>query len=134
MFGLMAMAALVIDIGYARLTQKQMQSATDAAALEGLRFRDVETEIQRRQRASITVSNVFDDDLTSTSDARNFGAGPVVEFDSGQGDPSLKASQFMRIPDPPAYKPSLTSNFVQGRRTTVAVIWLQATTTLMILI
>lgn len=40
MFALMGLAALVIDIGFARLAQRQMQTAVDAAALEGLRFRD----------------------------------------------------------------------------------------------
>lgn len=40
LFGIMALAALVIDIGFARLTQRQMQTAVDTAALEGLRFRD----------------------------------------------------------------------------------------------
>lgn len=41
MFALMGLAALVIDIGFARLTQRQMQTAVDSAALEGLRWRDV---------------------------------------------------------------------------------------------
>ena len=36
MFALMGLAALVIDIGFARLTQRQMQTAVDSAALEGL--------------------------------------------------------------------------------------------------
>jgi hypothetical protein len=36
----MAMAALVLDVGYARLTQHQMQTAAETAALEGLRYRD----------------------------------------------------------------------------------------------
>ena len=39
-FGLMGLAALVIDLGFARLAQRQMQTAVDSAALEGLRFRD----------------------------------------------------------------------------------------------
>jgi hypothetical protein len=39
-FVLLASAALVIDLGTARLTQRQMQSAVDSAALEGLKFRD----------------------------------------------------------------------------------------------
>ena len=39
-FAFFALAALVIDMGMVRLTQRQMQSATDSAALEGLRFRD----------------------------------------------------------------------------------------------
>ena len=41
-FGLMGLAALVIDLGFARLAQQQMQSAADTAALEGLRWRDVQ--------------------------------------------------------------------------------------------
>ena len=40
LFGIFAMAALVIDIGFARHAQRQMQTAVDSAALEGLRFRD----------------------------------------------------------------------------------------------
>jgi hypothetical protein len=41
MFALMGLAALVVDIGFARLTQRQMQTAVDSAALEGLRWKDV---------------------------------------------------------------------------------------------
>lgn len=39
-FACLATAAIVIDVGYARLTQHQMQTAADSAALEGLRYRD----------------------------------------------------------------------------------------------
>jgi hypothetical protein len=39
-FAAMAIGGLVIDLGMARLTQMQMQTAADSAALEGLRFRD----------------------------------------------------------------------------------------------
>jgi hypothetical protein len=39
-FCLMALGALVIDLGIARMTQRQMQTAVDSAALEGLRFQD----------------------------------------------------------------------------------------------
>jgi hypothetical protein len=41
-FGLMGLAALVIDMGFARLAQRQMQTAVDSAALEGLRWRNVQ--------------------------------------------------------------------------------------------
>ncbi len=41
-FGIMGLAALVIDMGFARLAQHQMQTAVDSAALEGLRWRDVQ--------------------------------------------------------------------------------------------
>ena len=36
----LSIAGLVIGLGFTRLSQQQMQSATDAAALEGLRWRD----------------------------------------------------------------------------------------------
>ena len=47
-FGLMGLAALVIDMGFARLAQRQMQTAADSAALEGLRWRDFSTDQYRR--------------------------------------------------------------------------------------
>ena len=110
MFGIMAMAALVIDIGFARLTQRQMQTAADAAALEGLRFRDelppgspppTSLEEGRRQQASNIVAWTFDEDwnsVASDSDTVPFGAGPVIEFVEGGdpqllGDPQLNANQ-----------------------------------------
>lgn len=39
LFALLALAALVIDLGIVRSAQRQMQTATDSAALEGMRFR-----------------------------------------------------------------------------------------------
>ncbi len=39
-FGVLAIGALLVDMGYARLTQRQMETGTASAALEGLRFRD----------------------------------------------------------------------------------------------
>jgi hypothetical protein len=42
MFVLFGLAALLIDFGMVRLTQRQMLAATDAAAMEGLRWRDVQ--------------------------------------------------------------------------------------------
>jgi Flp pilus assembly protein TadG len=39
---LLGLAALVIDLGFARLTQRQMQTAVDSAALEGLRWQGVQ--------------------------------------------------------------------------------------------
>lgn len=43
LFAIFAMATIVIDFGFIRLTQRQMLAATDAAAMEGLRWRDVQT-------------------------------------------------------------------------------------------
>ncbi len=42
MIGVLALAGLVIDVGFARVAQRQMQTAADAAAVEGLRWRDVQ--------------------------------------------------------------------------------------------
>ena len=39
-FAAMAMAALVVDLGFGRMTQLQMQTSADSSALEGLRLRD----------------------------------------------------------------------------------------------
>ena len=36
-FGLMGVAALVIDLGFASLSRRQMQMAVNTSALEGLR-------------------------------------------------------------------------------------------------
>ena len=131
LFGLMAMAALVIDIGFARLAQRQMQTAVDSAAIEGLRYRDDPSEpdatireTARRERASQMVAMIFDDDLLSTpEDAFQFGAGPIVEFTDGAGDSELNASKFINspgnpnpnpkigsLPSVPVYKPTLQTN------------------------
>lgn len=44
-FGIMGFAALVIDLGVARLTQRQMQVAADGMALEVLRERDLARDV-----------------------------------------------------------------------------------------
>jgi hypothetical protein len=147
MFALMGLAALVIDLGFARLTQRQMQTAVDSAALEGLRWRDVneweevpqgwlgdpdfitlfddnedfigtitndvDKDRIRRWAAQQVVLSTFDDDLESGNGddgafdgGGQFGAGPVVEFTGGAGDPTLVASQTMSVdPASPVYKP-----------------------------
>ena len=88
-FALFAMLALVIDVGYARLTQAQMQNAADAAALEGLRMRDAggdpaASDIQRRTAANSLVHWTFDDDFNTTNGDPDyqFGAGPIIDLTS----------------------------------------------------
>jgi len=116
MSALLGLAALVIDLGFARLAQRQMQSAVDTAALEGLRFRDElppnaatdDFDEARRQQASDFVAWMFDDNLDPDSaqfDAPHFGAGPVVELTGGVGDPTLNAGQLITVPASPVYKP-----------------------------
>lgn len=116
MFALMGLAALVIDIGFARLTQRQMQTAVDAAALEGLRGEDTVPYSERQDAARKIASWHFDDDLDTASDdgafdtgSGQFGAGPDVDFAGGAGELSLGASQTMSVdPDNPVYKPTFT--------------------------
>ena len=108
-FVFFAFAALVIDLGFVRLAQRQMQTATDTAALEGLRWRDdgQGLGINPHQQASAMAANVFDDDLNpADGDPLNFGAGPVVGFQGGIPPTNLAASQQIVLSNPPVYKPT----------------------------
>ncbi|HUE69895.1 MAG TPA: Tad domain-containing protein [Pirellulaceae bacterium] len=115
-FCLMALGAIIIDIGLARMTQRQMLSAVDAAAVDGLRGRDrldsPDSETMRRQSASDLAAQVFDDDLDPASgDPRSFGAGPRIELTDGiPVSPEFSASQLITIPNPPVYDPVLRLN------------------------
>ncbi len=131
-FGLMGLAALVIDMGFARLAQRQMQTAVDSAALEGLRWRDGlpaaigtdpeflalrpsfnpsaptvgDMDCARRLMAGRMTANTFDDDLNpANGDPMNFGAGPVVQFQGGNATLPT-ASQQLIVPATPVYKPA----------------------------
>jgi hypothetical protein len=97
LFGILGFAALVIDLGFARLTQRQMQTAVDEAALEGLRWRDAQlgelpqawlnnqdfqnqvngsanpTDAARRWAASQSVGQLFDDNLNAGDDGPGTG-------------------------------------------------------------
>lgn len=104
LFGIFALAALVIDLGFVRLAQSQLRDAADSAALEGLRGAaadandDLVAYDDRRAAAREMVEWHFDDDLGATSAAGSgVGAGPLIEFTGGAGDLSLAASQKMQI-------------------------------------
>lgn len=127
-----AVASLAIDFGYATLTQVQMQNAADAAALEGIRFRNAvaddgfASDCARRLAARDIVTWTFDDDFNAaTGDPHAFGAGPVIEFDAGVGD--LEALRGMRPGTPPVYKPTLelnqAGNVVHGDMVSGAFTW-----------
>ena len=125
-FALMAMVALVIDVGLMRVTQSQMQTAADAAALEGIRLHDVGvpstapgaatvndaygSDCQRRASANRLVRWTFDDDFDPLNgDAYQFGAGPIIDL---TGDTTnLHALQTASVRDgAPVYKPDLQMN------------------------
>lgn len=113
-FVLLSMAALAIDLGFARFAQRQMQTAADAAALEGLRYRDAATpnaDATRRRQAAEIVSLAFDDNLDpGDGDSQQFGAGGAIEFSGSVGDPSLTADQYMPPGGAAFFKPLLQTN------------------------
>ncbi len=113
------MLSLIIDIGYARLSQSQMQNAADTAALEGLRKRDVgvrnpagaivndpfASDCIRRASANRLVRWTFDDDFTPANGDPDyqFGAGPILDFT--EGVTSAHALQTVSVPETHVYKP-----------------------------
>ncbi len=115
--GLMGLAALVIDMGFARLAQRQMQTAVDSAALEGLRWRDYSTDQYRRQQASQVVADgpvgdgssaqpsIFADYYEGSGGTVHYGAGPMVNFSGGAGLAGMAAAQTITLPNPPVYQP-----------------------------
>jgi len=119
-FALCGLLSLAVDIGYARLTQGQMQSAADAAALEGLRQRDVgvrnpvtgvtvndpyASDCLRRAAANRIIRRTFDDNLDPIEGDANyqFGAGPVLDLT--EGVTSVHALQTVSVPETHVYKP-----------------------------
>jgi hypothetical protein len=110
-FALFGIAALTIDMGLARLTQSQMQTAADSAALEGVRYRNVsedgfESDCRRRFAAWKAVTQVFQDNGT-----QRFGAGPEVSLAGGTGEADAFAQiQEEDVAHPHPYKPSLQFN------------------------
>lgn len=96
-FALFGIAALTIDMGLARLTQSQMQTAADSAALEGVRFRNVsedgfESDCRRRQAAWKSVNHVFEDNGTQTLQLNQTG-------NAAHGD--MVSGHFTYYADPP---------------------------------
>lgn len=120
-FALLALMALAVDIGLVRVTQAQMQSAADSAALEGVRHRDVTVidaataqpianafaaDCLRRAAARRVVRATFDDDLDPESEDPEyaFGAGPIIDL--SEGATSLHAYADMSVPEARVYKPA----------------------------
>src|SRR5258708_5612179 len=124
-FAMCAVLSLIVDAGYARITQGQMQIAADTAALEGIRKRDVgvlnpatgqtvddpfASDCIRRASANRLVHWVFDDDMNAANGDVDyqFGAGPIIDLTDGAT--SLHALQTSSVPDTHVYKPDLQMN------------------------
>jgi len=124
LFVLMPLMTLIVHLGMVTLTRRQMQTAVNSAAMEGLRLRDDDSlsETQRRERVRDLVSSVFDDNLnpSGTVDALNLGAGPIIGFDDESSDISLpgtdfKASRTIKSENISVYDPALQLNTADGR-------------------
>ncbi|MGC6486899.1 MAG: pilus assembly protein TadG-related protein, partial [Planctomycetota bacterium] len=79
--GLFGMLGVVVDGGRLRVTRQQLDAGAECAALEGLRFKDVEGDAARRDRAAQSLAWLFDDDLDAANgDRMGLGAGtlPIV--------------------------------------------------------
>ncbi len=124
-FAMFAVLSLVIDVGYARLTQAQMQNAADTAALEGIRKRDIgvldpatgqtvddpfASDCLRRTAANRVVHWVFDDDFNVENGDPDyqFGAGPII--DVTDGITNLHGLAMLSVSDSRVYKPELQLN------------------------
>ena len=79
--GIFGLLGVVIDGGRLRVTKQQLDAGAEVAVLEGLRFKDSEGDVVRRQRAVTAMALQWDDDLDpSNGDALGLGAGslPIV--------------------------------------------------------
>lgn len=121
MFGLLGICAIIIDLGYARVAQAQMQAGADSAALEGLRLRDEGSELSRRQVARLFARKTYEDPVTELVNdgdpgndgglapfARLTGAGGHLTLSGGQTP--LRAFQQISISANPMYRPCLALN------------------------
>jgi Putative Flp pilus-assembly TadE/G-like len=113
-FAMFAMLSLVVDFGFVTLSRVQMQNAADAAALEGIRFRNsvnadgFASDCTRRIAARDIVQRTFADFDITAGDSGQMGAGPILDFDGGDADTG--ATQFMSAPGVHVYKPVLELN------------------------
>lgn len=85
-------AALIMDLGNARVSQRQMQGATDYAAIQGLRGRD-DPFTNARVDAQTAVRQAFDDDLVLGVDAQGVTAGRTPLFSPASSPGQLNAPQ-----------------------------------------
>src|SRR6185503_18610444 len=99
-----AMLSLIIDIGYAHVTQAQMQNAADSAAIEGIRQSGITVpEATRREAVNNVVGWTFDDNFDPTDGDADyqFGAGPIIDLT--EGATSLHGMQTSSIPEVHVY-------------------------------
>ena len=114
-FVALALAALVVDGGFALLTRRQLQTAAHCGALEGARRPLAVDDATHRAAVARVVSQVFDDNLDpSDGDAVGFGAGPDFSYSGGIALPGTEyvAGPTIVVGVQPVHKPSLAANSV----------------------
>lgn len=110
MFALLGIVAAVVDLGYARIAQVQMQTGVDSAALEGLRGRDAvigdaaASDLARRQDARLFATKSYED----PAGERLVGAGPAFTLSGGRT--AANAAQLLVVSADPVYRPTLALN------------------------
>jgi hypothetical protein len=105
-FAILGMAALVIDLGMVRHTQRVMQSAADTSAIEGLREGLPVDSTGRGTAIDWTTAAFADADINGRTLIN--GAGPTFELTGAIGPEGLNAAQLLRTGAP--YKPALQPN------------------------
>ena len=109
--GALALAALVVDMGLAVLTQQQMQDSTEFVALEGLRWRDELGDAGRRDLAQQSATWCFDDNFDpGDGDAYQRSLGPNFQLVNPLPQaPQLAAGATIDTTTIP-YRPELDTN------------------------
>ncbi|MCR9245725.1 MAG: pilus assembly protein TadG-related protein [bacterium] len=76
--GLFGLLGVLVDGGRLRVTHQQMLAGVEHAALEGVRFKDLEDDAGRRLRARQALERQWDDDLDPQNGSRlDLGAGAL---------------------------------------------------------
>lgn len=113
LFVLLPLAALVIDMSLVRLARRQMQTAVNAAALEGLRWRDEDPD-HRRDKARAVGLSVFSRDLLSTDEgAPSLVVANNLKYSGGTeiaGAGSFHAGALIELNGIPIYNPKFQLN------------------------
>ena len=109
LFAFFAFGGLIADLGFVRLTQRQMSNAADGVALEALRLEDSLSDADRRQAARKRMQDFFDDDFRATfGDDYNYGAGPSVSLLGGSTN--MGANKRLVIDSSVVYEPDVQLN------------------------
>lgn len=125
LFAILALAALVIDLGLARVTSASMKNATESGALEVLSHldvapgnpstyanRDTTTLAAARLQGVTRMAETFNDDLDpNTASSSTLGAGPRIGFSGGvELNDGFQASQTLSLDEPRVYRPEPALN------------------------